>query len=83
MSFEPESTYATTHAASIYTKILGYFSIIQPLFMKFDQLLVREQASTAMGFEPELISVIIYRIIFHAQLASYLYIVHTFLVQCD
>jgi len=40
--FESESTSATTYCTSNYTKILGYFSIIQTLFMEFDQLLVRE-----------------------------------------
>jgi len=48
--------------------------------MEFLQLLIREQKSTTMSFEPELPSTRKYRTIKYTQLTSYLYIVHTFLV---
>jgi len=48
MEFESEFPSANTYCQVRYPKLLAYFSISQPLFMEFDQLLVREQASTTV-----------------------------------
>jgi len=81
--FESEFPSATKHCRSSYIKLLAYFSIIQPLFMELDQLLVSECSSRSLGFESELPSTSKYRTITHIQLTSYLYIVQAFLVEID
>ncbi len=42
MGFEPESPSVISYCIMMCPKLLGYFSIVEPLFMEFDQLLVRE-----------------------------------------
>jgi len=57
--FKSELLSVKTHYAKRYPKLLAYLSIIKPLRMEFDKLLVSEQASTVFSywFKPEPISV--------------------------
>ncbi|GAG35250.1 unnamed protein product [marine sediment metagenome] len=57
--FKPETLSVKTHYAKRYPKLLAYLSIVKPLRMEFDKLLIREQAFTVFSywFKPEPISV--------------------------
>jgi hypothetical protein len=70
-----------SHVIFICPKLLTYLSVVKPLLMKFDQLLVSELASRVLDFESDLSSAAEHRNPRYTQLTSYFCIVKSLLMK--
>ncbi len=64
-------------------KLLGYFSIVEPLSMEFDQLQIRKQTPTTIGFKSESPSVNIHCHVIYPKLLGYFSIVEPLFMEFD